>query len=417
MSYFDLNTRLTWEDSAVRDSAHQFAREIMRPIAKKLDRMSAAEVIAEGSPLYEFLRQAYQLGFHKAAFPESLGGAGLTPMQQAIANEELGWGSFGLAVLLGVQTFPFHFLLATGNQEMIERYVIPFINCTDGSIRACWGISEPNHGSDNVGFGERFFHDAKIRSDLRGRLDGNEWVITGQKSAWVSGATLATHALLHVQIDPSLGLSGTGIAFTPLDIAGVTKGAPLEKLGQRDLNQGELFFDDVRIPASHMLLGPEQYETALFNILAYANMAMGICATGLARATYEESLAWCRDRVQGGVPLIEHYGIRQRLFRMFSRVETCRALARTVFEKNADNPRPVTEYSIASKVMCTELCYKNADDAIQLHGGCGLTHEYPAEKLFRDARAALIEDGNNEALEAKGGRFLVDLYPRVQEIV
>lgn len=416
MTYYDLNTNLTWEDSAVRESTNQFAREVMRPIATVLDRMTAAEVVAEESPLYEFFRQAHSFEMHKAAFPEELGGAGLTPLQIAIAQEEMGWGSVGLSVHLGASSFPFLFLAMSGNQPLIEKYVIPYVNCSDGSMRGCWGISEPNHGADMVGFGEAFFHQPGVNMDLRARLEGDEWVISGQKAAWVSGAPAATHCLLHVQVDNSLGMAGSGVAFLPLDLEGVSKGGALEKIGQRDLCQGEIFFDNVRVPYDHMLLGPEQYETAVFAILASANCFMSLWATGLSRAAFEEALSWCKDRIQGGKPLVEHFSIKERLHRMFSRVESSRALSRTVAEHNINNPAPAPEYSMSAKALCTEQCYANADESVQLHGGCGLTREYPVEKLYRDARAMLIEDGTTEVIYAKAGRVMVTTYPRVQNL-
>ncbi len=413
MSYFDLSPDLTWEDLAVRAAVHKFAAEVMRPIANELDRMSPEEVVAEGSPLYDFYRQAYGLGYHKAFFPVELGGPGFSPRQKLIAMEEMGWGSFGLSVALGVASFPFYFLLASGNETLIQRYTIPYLACTDGSIRGCWGITEPNHGSDVIQFGEAFFSEPGRKADVRAFRDGEEWVIRGQKSAWVSGATVATHCLLHVQLDESKGLAGGGVCIVPLDLPGVKKGRPLDKLGQRDLNQGELFFDEVRIPADHMLVGPDQYEGTVQAILAVANTCMGAWATGLARAALDESLSWVKDRVQGGKPLIEHYSMKQRIFTLFRRVELSRQMARAAGGLNLDNPTPFVEYSLAAKVSCTELAFANAHDAVQIFGGSGLSREYPVEKLFRDARAAMIEDGNNEVLARKGGLVVAETYPRV----
>ena len=416
MSYFDLNTGLTWEDATVRDTVYQFAKEVVRPVTRELDRMTAQQMIASGSPLYDLYAKSYQLGYHKMLFPESLGGPGFTPLQKAIFIEEMAWGSFGFSVGLGVAPMPFYFLLGTGKQELIEEFVVPFLNCTDGSIRGCWGITEPNHGTDAAHVEDPLLSQPGVKGDVRGRIDGDYLVINGQKSAWVSGATVATHAIIHLQVDDSMGLAGSGIAFMPLNLPGISKGAPLEKLGQRDLNQGELFFDDVRIPMSWLLLGPDMYKMAISMVLAHANLNMAISSTGLARAAFDESFKWAKERVQGGKVLIEHDSMKQRLFTMFARVETCRALSRSVANFNFDNPAPATEYSIAAKITATELCYQNAHDAIQIHGGYGLTREYLSEKLFRDARAALIEDGTTETLAKKGGYYLMDTYPRLNKL-
>ncbi len=410
--YFDMNIELTDEDIALREAAHKFAKEVMRPVARELDAMTGEEAIAEGSPMWEFWKQAYQLGYHTILLPEYYGGLGLTPLQTHLVYEEMGWGSIGLSVMLAVGAFPFAFICMNGNEELVDKYVVPFAECTDGSIRGCWGITEPDHGSDSVGMGEEWFESSKLRGSLQARLDGDDWVLNGQKSAWVSGGTIATHTLLHVQIDPSLGFTGNGVCMVPLDLPGVAKGKPLEKIGQRDLNQGEIFFDNVHVPQNHMLVEPDFYVPLLDMILASANMSMACWSTGVARAAFEESLEYAKERVQGGRPIIEHYTTKQRVFKLFARTETCRALSRAVLNLNLNVSPPVTEYSLVAKTQCTEMAYRNAHDSVQLFGGNGLTKEYLIEKLFRDSRASLIEDGNNETLQRHGGHLLKEDYPR-----
>lgn len=411
MEYFDISLQLTDEDMELRNAAHKFAEEVMRPIAKQLDRMSPEEVVAAGSPLWTFLRKAYELGYHKTLLPEVYGGLGLTPTQIHLVNEELAWGSFGLSVLLGVCAFPFFAACLTGDEGLIEEFVEPFCACTDGSMRGCWAITEPEHGSDYLAY-ESFFRDPRIRGNVQARLVGDEWVISGQKSAWVSGGSIATHALLFCQIDPSQGMAGGGICVCPLDRGGVSRGKPLRKMGQRDLNQGEMYFDEVRIPKHYMFCEPDFYSQMLEMILSSANAAMSIFATGCARAAFEEALKYAKERVQGGLPIVQHRSMRQRLFEMFAKVETCRALSRAVVNLNFNVSPPLPEYSLAAKTRCTQMCFEVAHEAVQILGGNGLTEEYLTEKLFRDARASLIEDGTNEALLAAGGHIVAQTYPR-----
>lgn len=112
MDYLDLDLNLTEDDMAVRKAAHKFAEEIMRPVAKKLDGMSAEAVIAKGSPLWDFIKAAFIQGYHCFIIPADVGGTGLTPLQSHIVTEELGWGSFGLTILLGVISMPFALISA-----------------------------------------------------------------------------------------------------------------------------------------------------------------------------------------------------------------------------------------------------------------------------------------------------------------
>jgi alkylation response protein AidB-like acyl-CoA dehydrogenase len=252
---------------------------------------------------------------------------------------------------------------------------------------------------------EPFFRSPSLRANCTARRDGDEYVIRGQKAAWVSNGSIATVATLFCTLDPSHGFEGGGICLVPLDLPGVERGKPIDKLGQRALNQGELFFDDVRIPADYMVIGAEFYAGALEAVLALANASMGVIFVGTARAALELALAYARERRQGGVPIFEHQSVKARLFRMFSQVEAARSLARRVMLYNTTSP-PLVQYSIASKVFCTNTAFEVASSALQIFGGNGLSREYPIEKLLRDARASMIEDGCNEVLSLVGAAKL-----------
>ena len=314
MDFLDLNIDLNEEDLALKEAAHKFAEKVMRPVAKELDAMSPEEVIAPNSPMWDFMKQAYTLGYHTILIPESYGGMNLTSLQQLLIMEELSWGSSGLGVQLAVAAFPAFMASMVPEDEMVENIIVPFCECKDGSIRGCWGITEPDHGSDTLLPGYPSFRDPNIPANCRARQEGNEWVISGQKSAWVSGGTIATHCALFCQADPSMGHAGGGLFVVPLDLPGVSRGKPLNKMGQRDLNQGEIFFEDVRIPASYLVAGPEAYEAMLEITLSATTCLMGALGTGIARAAFEEALTYAKERVQGGKPLIEYTHIRMQLF-------------------------------------------------------------------------------------------------------
>jgi alkylation response protein AidB-like acyl-CoA dehydrogenase len=126
----------------------------------------------------------------------------------------------------------------------------------------------------------------------------------------------------------------------------------------------------------------------------------------LARAAYEEALEYAKNRIQGGKPIFEHQLIKHKLFKMFTKIETARAFSRAAMIYNYNNTPPKIEYSIASKVYCTDVAMEVTNDAIQIFGGNGLSREYPVEKFFRDARAGLIEDGANDSLMITGAHHL-----------
>jgi len=410
-TYLDLNKDLTPQQITLKEEVHRFSEEVLRPASVKLDTVADPEdAIKPDSVLWDTFRAAYELGYHAQGLPEALGGVNLAPLERHIVSEEMGWGSADFSIGLGVAAFPFTMAAMSGNQELMRDYVVPFSQDRQAKYVGCWAVTEPQHGSDAVALGPELARRPGICFDANAKLDGDEWVINGQKAAWVSNGTIATHALTFLCVDPSLGMAGSGVAFVPLGLPGVSRGRPLNKLGQRALNQGEIFFDNVRIPRSYMLVQPAGYPWTAEVILAAANAGMGATFTGVARAALEEALAYCKQRIQGGKPLCEHQLVQKKLFDMFIKVESARALSRAAMIYNATTMPPATHYSIASKVYCTEVAFEVASDAVQLFGGMGLCKELLVEKLFRDARASMIEDGSNEVLALAGATQLIEKY-------
>jgi alkylation response protein AidB-like acyl-CoA dehydrogenase len=406
VTYTELNKGLTEEESSLKEQVHRFAAVIMRPASLELDPLSPEDVISPGSVLWKVFRRNRELGYHLRGMPEELGGLTLSPLSQHIIGEEMGWGAADLAISMGAASMPFAFAARSGNQELIDKYVKAYIDDTEGRLIGCWGVTEPQHGSDAVFMGNGSAP-AGVGFDLFAKQQGDEWIIHGQKSSWVSNGTIATHAMVHMGVDRSNGTS-SAIAFVPLDLPGVGKGKPLNKLGQRALNQGEVFFDDVRISASYVLVPTQGYSMMGDFILAGANGGMGATFTGLARAAFEEGLTYARQRVQGGKHICEHQAVQLKLMDMFIKVEASRGLSRAAIVYNAATLPPAPEYSVASKVFCTQAAFEVASDALQLHGGYGLAKGMLIEKLFRDARAALIEDGTNDVLALAGARRIID---------
>jgi alkylation response protein AidB-like acyl-CoA dehydrogenase len=406
--YREVDLTLTAEHQQLKEAVHGFAKEVLRPAAVRLDRVcDPARVIAPESELWETLRAAYRNGFHTGLIPVEHGGMGLSGLRLHIALEELGWGSADFAASLACTCFPFSSVAATGDRALIDELVAPFVADTSAAMVGCWAITEPDHGSDHFLASTPQFYDSRISGSVVARAAGGEYVVSGQKSRWVSNGTIATYAVVYLALEPERGLAGGGVAIVPLDAPGVSKDRPLDKLGQRALNQGAIRFDQVRIPKRYLLVGVDGYEAVLRQTLALTNAAMGAIFTGVARAAYEEALRWTRVRVQGGRPLCEHQLVQKHLFDMFVKVENCRLLSRAACVYN-DGSRPqALEYSVAAKVYCTRAAYEVTDTAVQLFGGRGLSKDFLVEKLYRDARASLVEDGANDVLTLLGAQEIL----------
>jgi alkylation response protein AidB-like acyl-CoA dehydrogenase len=389
-------------EAAILASVRRFAEKVMRPIGRELDELhDPNQVIAPESPLWKLLAEFQNLGLSVDAIFD-------LPAEErgrimSSAFEELGWGDGGLAIVLGASTVPWIVMHAMHKDDLLKQYPE---NCV-----GCWGITEPDHGSDVLDFGRQIAHPGSNygKPNCLVRIEGNELVIDGQKSAWVSNGPIAQLCCLYAALDDGSGGYKQCVVLVPLDRPGVSRGKVLDKLGQRALPQGEIYFDAVRVPLDHMIARPgAEYGQAIYAILAEANCIMSSIWTGVARAAYEHALDYVHTRKQGGVPIIQHQSVRHRLFHMFRKVEASRALARRVMFFNHTMPLPAVQGSIAAKITATQTAFEVASDAIQMFGGNGVTREYPVEKLLRDARASMIEDGCNEVLAIKGGSFLAD---------
>jgi alkylation response protein AidB-like acyl-CoA dehydrogenase len=194
------------------------------------------------------------------------------------------------------------------------------------------------------------------------------------------------------------GRLGNAAFVVPLNEGGVKKGKPTDKIGQRALNQGEIFFDELKVPADAMVVPPEMYRAAADRVLCLANGGMGTTFVGCARAALELAVEYAKNRVQGDVPIFTHQSVKSRLFKMYQKVEAARALNQRVQRINATREVPILEMAIASKVTSTQAAFDVASEALQVFGGAGISRDCPIEKIFRDARISMIEDGCNEVL-------------------
>lgn len=406
MTYRDIDINLTTKAKVMLLEVQKFSMEVMRPAGIKLDSLSAPEdVIAEGSPLWDVFKGFRQMDLHLLQIPKALGGLAedLDPMAALLITEQLGYADAGLTISMGVSCMPFNYAAMFPIPE-IQQLARDFCADKEGKMIGCWAITEPDHGTDWT-LGGR---DPKCGPSVGAVLKGEEYIVNGEKSAWVSNGTIATHAVLHVAIDPSRGMEGQGLAIIPLDLPGISHGKPLDKMGQRPLNQGSIVFQDVRIPKKYMVIPDPDFMKTINGLgLAYVNGGMALVFAGLAKAAFDEAYQYAKSRIQGGKPIFEHQNIKLKLMKMFTMVEAARANARRMALYNRLNPMmPSVVHAVASKCLSTETAFAVTSEAMQIFGGYGLAKEFPIEKMFRDARASMIEDGVNEALALKAAEFL-----------
>jgi alkylation response protein AidB-like acyl-CoA dehydrogenase len=363
---------LTEGQRLVRDAARTFARERLAPFAAKREesgkfpRGAVAEMAA--------------LGFFGMLVPEAWGGAGFDHVTYALALEEVAQGDGGLAGILSVQNSVVGLpILEFGSQEQKERWLRP-IAC--GEILGGFCLTEPEAGSD--------------ASNLctRATLDGNHWVITGTKQFITMGA-VSDVVLVFAVTEPGAGKKGITAFLVPTDTPGYSVARKERKLGQRHIDASQIAFDEVRVPADHMLGQPgEGYRIALAN-LEGGRIGISAQALGIARAAYEAALAYAKERESFSKPIIEHQAVAFRLADMATEIEAARHLILHAAALR-DAGLPCIKEASMAKLFTTEMAERVCSDAIQTHGGYGYLEDYPVARYYRDVRVCKIYEGTSD---------------------
>lgn len=396
------------EELGIQAGVHRFAKDVMRPLGREIDKMPADQAYLPGSPFWQVLAEAKKAGLDDTSGMEDLSVAQRARLE-GIVIQELAWGDPGLTVVTGVGALPMHMAMATGNKELIDL--------CEGRL-GCWCATQPDRGSDGLMLyeAERFPGSRANKGNLQAMFKGDEIVINGQSSAWVSNGPVAQVALMDIVADYGDGFhDAQGNTFgcnvlVPLDLKGVSRGKPLEKIGKRSLPQGEIFFDNVKVPARFALATRDDYEDKHAMAWAHAGTAMSHLAAGLARSAFELALTYVHERKQGGNLLANLQLTQYRLGMIGAKVEAIKAMARHValFTKTAERPHPY--FTAAGKTFCCSEMFAVVNESMQLFGGNGLTREYPMEKLLRDARAMQIEDGESYILQMHYGHLLSRMH-------
>ncbi len=387
MAYRNLDTNIGKDSLAMLKEVKEFTTKIMRPIGTELDLLhDPADVIKKDSALWEVYKTHRKLELHLLDIPNSVGGMAedIDSLTSLLITEQMGYADTGLATGLGVSSRPFQYA-SKFNVPELEQMVRDY--CEDKACKmiGCCTINDPDENG------------SKSSPSVRAVQKGDEYIVNGELTR-VSNGTIATHAVFTVDLESSDGKNQSGLAIIPLDLPGISKGAPHDRMGQRPLNFGSIVFQDAQIPKAYIIADDSSGTDKLSKMfLAEANGDKGTIFAGLSMAAYDEAFEYSKKRIQGGVPIFEHKNIKLQLFKMFKMVEAARANAHRIAKFNDENPdNPSLAHAVASKCLSTETAAKVIDEAIQIFGGNGLAREYPLEKMFRDARAGMVEDGVND---------------------
>ncbi|WP_326777654.1 acyl-CoA dehydrogenase family protein [Streptomyces sp. NBC_01445] len=354
--------------------ARDFAAAEIRPRARAVDDARTE------SPL-DLWDKAARTGLAAFMIPAEFGGGGVTDMvTQVLVQQELCHGDIAIGNLLTSSGFFADPILELGTQAQKERWLRPLT--TDTPPLTALAVTEPDHGSDAAG----------IRT--RAVRDGDHYVLSGQK-AWISNAPYAQWFVVFATVDPSLRARGVTAFVIDRDTPGLTVGRPMRKMGQRAIVNAEVFLDNVRVPAADRLGAEGQGFLGLMRTFDASRILIGASCAGLCRAALDLAVEYAQERVQFGVPIIEHQAVAFRLADMATRADTAHLVTMRA-ARLFDQGEKVTAESAMAKLTGSENAMFNTWAAVQTLGGWGYSQEFLAEKWMRDAKLEEIEEGTSD---------------------
>lgn len=377
--------QLTEEHLLIRATVRQYIQDQVMPYAAEWDRSShfpAQQLQAMGG-----------LGLYGMVVPEEWGGSNVGYVALALAIEEIAAGDAACSTILSVQNSvvcgP---LLSYGSDYLKTTYLKPL---AAGEKLGCFCLTEAHAGSDA----------AAIKT--RAVRDGDHYVLNGSKQFITSGKN-AQVAIVFAVTNPDAGKKGISAFVVPTDNPGYKVVGIEKKMGQHASDTATLFFEDCRIPASH-LLGKEGegYKIALSNLEA-GRIGIAAQCIGMARAAYETALAYAQERTSFGKVLLEHQAVAFRLADMATQIEAARLLVLNA-ARLRDAGEPCLKEACMGKLFASEMAEKVCSDAIQTLGGYGYLNDFPLERIYRDVRVAQIYEGTSDIQRMVIARQLVEI--------
>ena len=373
---------LTHEQEMIRDSMRAFAQERLAPFAADWDRNHTFPA--------EALKELGELGAMGMVVPEQWGGAGMDYMSLVLTLEEIAAGDGATSTIVSVQNslacgIPNRY----GNDAQKEEWLKPLAR---GEKLGCFCLTEPHTGSDAAAI------------TTRADRDGDDYVLNGVKH-YITTGKHADVAIVFAVTDKAAGKKGISCFLVPTATPGYKVARIERKMGQHASDTAQIVFENCRVPAG-ALLGKEGegYKNALSNLEA-GRIGIAAQSVGMARAAFEAALAYSKERITFGVPIIEHQAVNFRLADMATQIDAARLMVwRAATLKDAGRPC-LTEASMA-KMYASEMAEKVCSAAIQIHGGCGYTDETPVERIARDVRITQIYEGANDIQRLVIGRAL-----------
>jgi alkylation response protein AidB-like acyl-CoA dehydrogenase len=376
--------RLSDDHLAIRDAIREISTDLIAPHAAEVDETSSFPQAA-----YDALSAS---GFHAPHIPEEYGGAGADALATCIVIEEVARACASSSLIPAVNKLGTMPVMLAASEEIKSKY-LPRV--ASGEALFAYALSEREAGSDTASM------------SCRARRDGDDWVITGQKS-WISNAGVAEYYTVLAVTDPD-GKRGSNVSAFVLEKSdpGFTFGEPERKMGIKGSPTRELRFDGTRIPGDRIIGEPGTGLKLALRTLDHTRITIGAQAVGIAQGALDFSLGYVKERQQFGKRIADFQGIQFMLADMAMELEAARQLMYVAAAKSERNDADLAFFGAAAKCYASDVAMRVTTDAVQLLGGYGYTKDFPVERMMRDAKITQIYEGTNQVQRIVMARHLL----------
>ncbi|MFH0958213.1 MAG: acyl-CoA dehydrogenase family protein [Pseudomonadota bacterium] len=377
---------LTDEHKMIRDTAREFAREVIAPRAEDMERT--------GEYPYDIIDQMAKLGMMGIPFPEEYGGSGGDWVGTSICIEEIARGDVTLGGLLDITTSVVgQEIFVFGSDEQKKTWLTPI---AEGKVIGAFGLTEPDSGSDA----------AALRTTAT--LTGDDWVINGTKQ-FITNIGFDNSSVLLVAAKTGRNQNGDTIStfIVPKDSPGFKLGKKYRKLAWNSSPTHEVILDNCIIPKDNLLGDPTRGFAQHLAVLQTGRIGVAAAAVGLAQACLDAALSYAKERIQFGQPIFKHQAIQFKLADMAVNIE----LGRNQYVRAAwlkDQGREHSFEACSAKLFASEMLEKVASDALHIHGGYGFMEEYAVSRYYKSCKLLQIVEGTSEVQRMLIGRMLTN---------
>jgi isovaleryl-CoA dehydrogenase len=382
-----LNFQLGEDIDALRDAVRDFAQAEIAPLAAEADK-------TDQFPMHLW-RKMGEVGVLGITVEEEYGGAGMGYLAHMIAMEEISRASAAIGLSYGAHSnLCVNQIRRNGSPEQRAKYLPKLIS---GEHVGALAMSEPGAGSD------------VISMKLKAEDKGGYYLLNGSKM-WITNGPDADTMVVYAKTEPEMGARGVTAFIVEKGMKGFSTAQKLDKLGMRGSHTGEMVFENVEVPASHIMGGLNNGAKVLMSGLDYERAVLAAGPIGIMQAVMDNVIPYIHDRKQFGQSIGEFQLIQGKVADMYTLLQAARSYCYQV-GKNLDvlgtgHVRQVRKDCAAVILWCAEMATKMAGDGIQIFGGNGYINEYPLGRLWRDAKLYEIGAGTSEIRRMLIGREL-----------